>query len=270
MRIQKEHHGKRIGSTRLAKAMRAPHEIPGDDLANMRLEEMLTRQDIEAWLRRGVEFSDLKFHFVDYFVQSLLKSEDGPELRKTVRDYQVLINAQALGDLFHLQKMPKNRKEVLEGLDGFVLKQAATDHDLYIGIITILGGIAYVRILIGSGFADAPETALKTASVLSGFLVPTDIEAYGPTTLQMTGAFYVYDPTKLNVMAHRTTRDGFAVTTFHYENGGLQLNLGTPAVLNQLSAQTTRAADTRLLTLWLQTPDHMGDLFGTLKESVLQ
>lgn len=86
LELQEKETGRKLGSTRLARAMRELHVIHGNDWANARLEEEFTRQDVEAWLNRGVEFSDRKFKFVDAFVRKIAVGGCGKEIRQIVAD----------------------------------------------------------------------------------------------------------------------------------------------------------------------------------------
>ncbi|EAP78137.1 hypothetical protein [Roseovarius nubinhibens] len=270
----KEEEGQALGSTKLAKAMRKPHEIAGDQIANMQLETLLTRQDVEAWLRRGVEFSDMKFHFVNYFAQSLLKSEYGPSLRKSLEKFRLGGTAEALGNLYMLQKVSDFRKEMCRELLDRTFQisnngdEAATIsmkfcHDFH--------GVFFARIAISSSETNSAFDLIMNARILSGYFVPTHLGAYGPDGItDLQGVFAVQDPLLFNALSHRTAYDSIGLSGLHYGEESMTLLLSPFPVLAELAPRSEALRDANVrLKLDIVDDPRLTKLFGSLEGAVL-
>lgn len=237
IRLKKERQNETVGSTKLANAMREPHKIktPGKEWANAKLEEELTRQDIEAWLNRGTELSPLKFHFVSFFVQNLLKSEFGPELRQFIEEYRVEETAEALGHLYMLQKIEGGRKAAIEGFVGSLFSVGA-QYDLSDRILLKcalhFAGVIFLRAIIAPKEQVPPADLVRNGRVLNGYFVPTVVEGYGGAkATMMEGVFVLQDPTLCNLLSSKTAFDSMALIRFVYQSGSLRVLFSSATVL---------------------------------------
>lgn len=250
IRLQKEIYGESIGSTKLVKAMLDPHRLQGNERANERLEIMLTRQDIEAWLRRGVEFSDMKFNFVDYYVQNLLKSELGNKLRANLEEYRVKGISEGLGAIYMIQKVSSFRRDLSEEILGQTfqsLHEGQNDgHVQLIRFDSSYQGVIFARIFTVKGEILSVSETLRSCRVFSGFFIPNQVVAYNESGIQgMVGVLAIQDPLAYNLISHKTAFDSLGLVGFYYGEKGGEIITRPSRVVDDMVG-TVRGEDSEL------------------------
>jgi len=271
-RVAKET-GESFGSTRLARAMREPHRVEGNDRANDILEGMLTRQDIEAWLKRGVEFSELKFRFVDYFVQELIR-EDGDRYREWLHDARVEKVTRAVHDLMYEEWTPKEEPgDYADPVPGLIYKTADDNiARLTIKFISSMNGVYYCRVVLLSGTgAPGVDWNTENASVYTGYFAGSaSFHVSESEDFEHRGTLFIQDVLVFHSMARASANDNQSLLKMTFANTKMKIDthdtgLGGLAGLKRAAPMSTDDG------IWLEVVDDSGldQLFENLKFGTL-
>lgn len=275
IRLQKENFGESIGSTKLVKAMLEPHKLPGNDRANKRLETMLTRQDIEAWLMRGVEFSDMKFNFVDCYVQTLLKSDLGHLLRANLEEYRINGISEGLAAVYMARKVTPLRLEMGREILGrcfSIIYGGGKDKQLrLIRFISEYQRVFFARIIsTGSEITNVEET-VRNCRIFTGYFVLTEVNGHDNEEVTgMGGVLAIQDPLFYNLQSPKTSFDSLGLVGLFYGRKEGKLSIDRSTVIEDFLGDDTKAVDDRN---WIDfTPiavPIIDDVFARLRGAVL-
>lgn len=225
--------------------MLEPHRIAGNDRANKRLETMLTRQDIEAWLKRGVEFSDMKFNFVDYYVQNLLKSEFGYLLRESLEEYRIRGISEGLAVIYVIEKVTKFQEVVAEELLGKTFRSNGSRMIFAIKFLSNYQGVFFARIFTTFSALVEPESAVRDCHVFNGFYIPNRHSTLvrDGKVLLAHGLIAMQDPLVFNQKSFFNSFQALGMAGLRYSDGNCQIITRRPDVIERLFGNLINAND---------------------------
>jgi hypothetical protein len=233
MRLHQERTGEKFGSTKLVKAMLEPHRAGLDSKASARLNQILTRQDIEAWLNRGVEFSSVKFHFVDYYVQTLLKSGIGLELRNLVEESFTHEMCRILSELYVQENNDDygNIARMLEGLAYSYVNPSGANSEKYL----LSTKASHLEILVANVLtlqeSDRPGSQ-DNRKIWHGeaYFVPMRASGSEAAGVEVSGVMFYRNPELHNRMSRTAKEDGLTLMRYSMSPRGIEISFPSRSI----------------------------------------
>lgn len=231
MYLHQERTGQKFGSTKLVKAMLEPHRVGLDAKANARLDQILTRQDIEAWLNRGVEFSNEKFHFVDYYIQTLLKSENGLKFRNLIEESFTQEMCRILSELYvqEADKHPQIARE-FEGLIYSRMSQSGEYTEKHL----VATKCSHREILVANVLIlkELPSPSLAGDQIMrhgEAYFVRTWASGIGKVD-EAAGVVVYRNPELHNRMSRTAKEQGLTILRYSMTSSGLEISFPSESI----------------------------------------
>jgi len=259
--IQEEQTGQKFGSTRLARAMRKLHEVPGDDRANERLEQALTRQDIEAWLNKGSEFSDWKFKFVDAFVRHIATGDHGKEIRQLVEDERESSLCDALWTTFGYNDGTETPEKAFP-IPGAMLRtnvMSSVSRTCILVIKNHHSSVLCADLVFFSHSNNFPdisidekiERQISSARLLSAYFIPVSSSTHGRSRQTTSGTVLICDPSLTKFGRYPCMYRGASLIEFLMTTGSVRVS-SNPATLDAILHTAEQSETSSELMLDLQ------------------